>query len=43
LKVSIGNEYELFMGHVVDTVKENETIDGLGPWREYELPVNLMH
>ena len=43
LKVSIGNEHELFMGHVVDTINQSETANGLGPWIEYELPINLMH
>ena len=40
IKVSIGNEHELYMGHIVDTV---DSADELGPWREYELPIDLLH
>ena len=40
LKVSIGNEHELYMGHIVDT---SGNTNKLGEWQEYELPINIMH
>ena len=38
IKVSIGNEYELFVGHILDTEnpRPNE-------WQSYEIPINNLH
>ena len=37
IKISIGNEYELFMGHIVDTNNDMPL-----EWIDYELPINLL-
>jgi hypothetical protein len=38
LKVSIGNEHELYVGHIMDTANPNPE-----EWQSYELPLNLFH
>jgi xylose isomerase len=38
IKVGMGNEYELFLGHIMDT--NNAEPD---KWQTYELPLTLMH
>ena len=37
IKISIGNEHELFMGHILDTNNDKPQ-----SWVDYELPINLL-